>query len=124
MKNRKYWHDLIRTRLILRRDECLVCLRPENDWTWGTTRKNLKRTLELLNCLLKDVPIEAWPRKIDGECDGEYRIAHNNWVLRLFYGDDGRREADLVFKKDDHTAWVKESSKEKGKFIDCDIGGS
>ena len=118
MKNK--WHDIIRKRLVENRKECRDCISPENDFTWGTTRKNKKRTVALLNTLLKNIPKDAWPKN-DYDYDSfEYRIASNNWLLRLFQ-IEGHRHADLIYKNDDHTAWVRERD---GKFVDFDIGGS
>jgi hypothetical protein len=120
MKNK--WHDIIKNRLVENRKECLNCLYPENDYTWGTTRKNLKRTINLLNTLLKDIPVDAWPNlfRLTNASLGEYKIASNNWKIILGWKGN-RRTADLVFKRDDHTAWVIERN---GKFVNFDIGGS
>lgn len=121
--DRKYWHNIIRERLKENKSKCLACLRPDDDWEWGTTKINLVKTLNLLNTILKNVPVEAWPKGDGVPYDNSYRINHNNWTLSLF-NYEGRRNADLKFYNDDHTAWVQEHSKKKGVFINCDIGGS
>ena len=116
MKNK--YHDIIRKRLRLYRKECLDCLYPEKSYQWG----NEKLTLVLLNKILKDVPIEAWPKNEEDNYV-QYKIASNNWTIKLTY-EDGRRTADLKFRNDDHTAWVIEHSRKPGLFVDFDIGGS
>jgi len=122
MKNK--WHEIIRKRLISHRKECLKCLYPKDGYgyEWGCPDpKNTQKTVDLLNKILKGVPAKAWPKKKeDGE---EYKIASNNWTIRLMY-EDKCRHADLIFANDDHTAWVKEHSKDKGRFINWDIGSS
>ncbi len=104
--------------------EALACLYPENDYTWGTKRKNLQRTIKLMNDILSEFPKELeWP-KIDfmeeEESDSIY-VKEGNWHLNL-YVIDGKRSANLAYSKDDHTAWVIENK--SGKFVDYDIGGS
>lgn len=123
MKNQ--WHNIIRLRLAKYRKECLYCLYPENDYTWGTTYDNLNKTLSLCNKILKDIPFEAWPKKETTTYVIDYVIASNNWSVKLSWDwDSKRRLADLRYKKDDHTAWVIEHSKKRGRFINYDIGGS
>lgn len=121
MKNTK-WTNLIRERLIANRKECLKCLCPDEGYEWGCADpKSRQKTVDLLNKILKGIPVEAWPKKNE---DGEERkIASNNWTIRLMY-EDKCRHADLRFANDDHTAWVKEHSQDKGRFVNWDIGGS
>jgi hypothetical protein len=121
MKNSK-WHDIIRKRLVAHRKECLKCLNPDNDYSWGTNKENVQKAVDLMNKLLKGIPAQAWPN--DKEC--RYDIASNNWRMRLMWSPDKRhrRHADLKFRNDDHTAWVQEHYEDKGRFINYDIGGS
>jgi len=115
------YHTIIRNRLKAYRKECLNCLYPENGYAWGG-RQDIKRTVQLLNNILKDIPIEAWPVNRE-EMEDSVIIASNNWRIDLMWIEK-RRSANLIFKKDDHTAWVIEHSKKKGTYVDFDIGGS
>ena len=117
MKNK--WHEIIRERLKKNRKECLACLYPEDDYEWN----DVKRTLKLLNNILKDIPENAWPKDNNDGTLNEYKVASNNWSIRLGF-EDGRKVADLRFRNNDHTAWVIEHRTKKGQFIDFDIGGS
>jgi len=116
------WHNTIRKRLVQYRKECLACLYPDGDYSWGTSRKNIANTLKLVNKIVKGIPIEAWP--INAEASDRV-IASNNWSIKLGW-EGSRRTADLSYRKDDHTAWVIEHSKKPGSgvFVDFDIGGS
>lgn len=121
MKNSK-WHNIIRKRLMSYRKECLKCLYTEKGYEWGCLDlENKQKTVTLLNKILKRIPEEAWPSKT--EFGDEYIIASNNWRIKLMW-EDYRRHADLKFRNDDHTAWVVEHSRDKGRFVDYDIGGS
>jgi hypothetical protein len=122
MKNSK-WQEIIRKRLVAYRKECLKCLNPDNDYSWGTDKANVQKTVDLMNNLLKGIPVQAWPA-LNGDDSSEYKIASNNWRMKLMWGDDKCRHADLKFSNDDHTAWVKEHSTDKGRFVNYDIGGS
>jgi hypothetical protein len=98
----------------------MECLCPKNDFMWGSTKKNLNNTLELMNSILKDIPNEAWPQNSD---DLVY-ITDGNWKLKLQMSpeDEGFAQmADLKYAHDDHTALVIREGK---KFVDFDIGGS
>ena len=119
--DKKYWHDVIRERLKRNQPNCLACLYPDNDWIWGHTRENLKKTVALMNTLLKDIPVEAWPKDKTEDIFPKCKAAHNNWVMELFWNKK-QRQANLVYRRDDHTAWVREYK--KGVFGNCDIGGS
>jgi len=120
MKNK--YRDIIRERLKTYRKDCLCALRGSDGYAWTDT----KETLELLNKLLKNIPIEAWPKNKDPESTPRITIRNNNWSIYLHwdYKKGERRLADLKYKNDDHTAWVIEHPKKNGVFIDFDIGGS
>jgi len=108
------YRDIIRDRLKKYRKECLECL---GDYGFD----DVKQTLNLMNNILSGIPTDAWPE--NKEC--EIRIRSNNWGIRLFYDScNNTRQADLYCSFNDHTAWVQEHSKNKGRFIDFDIGGS
>lgn len=90
----------------------MTCL-CDGDYAWDDE----KRTVVLMNNILKDVPKELYPN-IEEE---NYDIQDGNWRLSLRCVD-GKRSADLSYSKDDHTAWVIEGR--NGKFVNFDIGGS
>jgi len=116
-------HGVIRKRLVENRKECLKCLYPEDGYQWGCEGKGgIKKTLQLINKLLHNVPEVAWP--VDKE--SEYKVASGNWTIRLAWADERKscRTADLIYRNDDHTAWVVEHSKKPGVFVNYDIGGS
>lgn len=124
MKNK--WHDIIRKRLAEYKGECLACLYPKPfDYSWGSSKKTVAKTIRLVNKIVKDIPIEAWPN--EEYYEGHPRsIAYNNWSIHLGW-EDGRkprRTADLRYRNDDHTAWLIENSRKPGVFINFDIGGS
>lgn len=118
MKNK--WHDMIRKRLKDNRKQCLACLSPDNDYSWGTNGENIGKTVALMNTLLKDIPAEAWPAYRRSNWSSN-KIKSNNWTMKLFW-DCKQRHADLKHVNDDHTAWVREYK--KGVFGNYDIGGS
>jgi hypothetical protein len=123
MKNK--WHDVIRKRLVQYRKECLICLYPKDDYEWGCgNRKNIAKTLSLVNKIVKGIPVEAWPILADNEENEKtYFIASGNWSVRLRWIEK-RRTADLKFNKNDHTAWLIEKKNQPGVFVNYDIGGS
>lgn len=94
--------------------EAMACLYPEDDYTWGTKKKNIEKTILLMNKILSKIPKSAWLIE-------RYSFTDGNWTLDLKLTNN-KRAADLRFKHDDHTAWVIESK--NGKFVDFDIGGS
>jgi len=120
MKNK--WHDTIRKRLQTYRKECLSCLYPGGDYAWGTLRKNISNTLNLVNKIVKGIPVQAWPDK-DSYEGYPARIAFGGWTMKLGW-KDGQRTADLRYRNDNHTAWCIENSRKPGVFINFDIGGS
>lgn len=102
--------------------QALKCLYPEDDWAWGSTKKNRKNSVELMRSILKDIPLTIWPEKSEKYFDYNYLTVNDgNWRLDLFRGDEGEYFANLIYAKDDHTAWV---VLEKNKWVDFDIGGS
>lgn len=112
--------------------EAYSCLYPKvdgviNDYAWGTNRQNSKKTIEFMRKLLAEIPNENWGSKDDADdCGDSYdddyiHIVSGNWRLKLFW-NDGERHADLKYKHDDHTAWVRQSR--NGKWVNFDIGGS
>jgi hypothetical protein len=101
--------------------EAYECLYPENDCSWGTSETNRDKTLKLMNDILVGIPKEVWPITKDEDDYDSFIVKDGNWRLDLFYCE-GKRSANLIYLKDDHTAWVIEG--ENGKFIDFDIGGS
>lgn len=114
------WKEKVRQVLKKYKTEAYACLYPEDGWAWGVcNKKYLNRTLKLMNDILKHVPESAWGK----DEDDDIHVTEGNWQLslRIVYK---RRSADLKFKNDDHTAWVIEHSKKKGRFINFDIGGS
>lgn len=94
------------------------CLYPENDWAWGSSSKNRKNTVNLMNDILKEVPLMCWP---NFDSESEVKVNRGKWTLYLKWVD-GKRSADLKYRYDDHTAWV--IQKRDGTFKDFDIGGS
>lgn len=120
MKNK--WHDEIRKRLRKYRKECLECLYPDEDYEWGGSRKNIHNTINLVNKIMKGIPVEAWPKPNDDMT--RTTVADGNWSIRLGWSDGKRRTADLKHKNNDHTAWLIESPKKDGTYINLDIGGS
>ena len=96
--------------------EAYKCLYPGNDYSWGTKKKNRDSTVKLMNKICSKISKTVWPTD---DVD-VIQIRDGNWILDLFYWDD-IRNANLIYSKDDHTAWVREKN---GRFVDCDIGGS
>lgn len=88
-------------------------LYPKDNYTWGETKK----VVDFMNILLSDIPKDIWPENKEDHLT----IKDGNWRLDLMWTDD-KRSANLIYLKDDHTAWVIENK--KGKFVDFDIGGS
>jgi len=114
------WQQKVRQTLKKYEKEAFACLYPEDgDYAWGARKKNLDRTLKLMNNILKQVPKAAWGK----DEDDDVHITEGNWQLSLRITHK-RHSADLKFKNDDHTAWVIEHSKKKGHFVNFDIGGS
>ena len=105
-------------------DLCLFCLYPpDGDYAWGTSTKNERNTLKVLNSLLSEIPEEAWPEKVENEDEQDSNlIRYGKWWLYLDY-INGKKSANLAYSLDDHTAWVIKDEKKK-KFVDFDIGGS
>lgn len=95
--------------------EAMACLRPKNDYAWGDT----KRTLILMNEILKEIPKNVWPES--KEKYDSVILKDGNWRLDLITDCD-IKSANLIYARDDHTAWVVE--KKDGTFEDFDIGGS
>ena len=124
MKNK--WHDLIRKRLSHYREECILCLYPDGDYAWGTTKKNINRTLTLVNKIVEVIPVEAWKTPTEDDENPSVVVANGNWGVHLGWDFDGNkcRTVDLRFRNDDHTAWCIERKKGSGKFGNYDIGGS
>lgn len=120
MKNK--WHDEIRKRLKKYHKECLACLYPDDDYEWGCNKKShIQNTLNMVNKIMRGIPVEAWPKLNDDMI--RTTVADGNWSIKL--GWEGKRKtADLKFRNNNHTAWVIESPKKDGTYIDFDIGGS
>ena len=115
------WRQVLKDRMKANRAECLECLHG-NGYAWDDE----KRTLKLMNILLKDLPENLWPENgpDDGSWDWEQTLIRSgNWSMVLSW-QEGRRSADLRFDNDDHTAWVVEHSRKKGVWVNFDIGGS
>jgi hypothetical protein len=99
--------------------EAYLCLYPDNDYAWGTG-KNKKKTLELMNKILSEVPQDSW----DGsDEDDSNSVNHGLWRLDFMY-TNYTRAANLIYKRNNHTAWVIEKKNGSLKFTDFDIGGS
>jgi hypothetical protein len=109
---KKQYCETIRDRLGKYRKECLDCIYGSNT-KWYDPWPNAKKTVALINKILRHIPIMVWPVK----------IRSGPWLIVLDYIKK-RRTADLRYDRDDHTAWVIESTKQAGKFINYDIGGS
>jgi hypothetical protein len=121
---RQILHDKIRERLKKYRTECLLCLNPTDDYTWGCTRKNVQKTLALVNKIMKNIPATAWPT-IDDDWLNYTTIVSGNWKIVLSWSwKTHRRLVDLSHKNNDHTAWVIEHKEKHGEYINFDIGGS
>ena len=114
--NIKQEKQKIKQTLRLFKKEAYNCLYAKNGYCW----MDRKRTLKLMNNILKDIPPGLW---LNEDEDDRIIIKNGNWRLDLKI-TDGRRAADLSFVHDDHTAWVIEHSKIKNKWINFDIGGS
>ena len=102
----------------------LACLYPaDGDYAWGTSDKNSKNTLKVVNSILSEIPDEAWPEQMEDEEEQDCNVIKSgNWRIYLDYVN-GVKSANLVYSGDDHTAWVVKDEK-KNKFVDFDIGGS
>jgi hypothetical protein len=118
MKNKL--HNKIRGRLREYRKECLECLRPKDDFVWGFEPKNVQNTINLVNKIMRDISVDAWPKTKNKS----YVIADNRWRVKLGWLNNKHRLVDLKYRNDDHTAWLVEDSKKAGTYIDFDIGGS
>ena len=88
-------------------------LYPKNHHTWGQTDK----VVNFMNKLLSDIPKDIWPE----DKEDYYIVKDGNWRLDLMWTNE-KRAANLIYLKDDHTAWVIEN--ENSKFVNFDIGGS
>ena len=97
------------------KDEAHACLySPSGGYAW----QDRNRTVELMNDILAEIPSELYPKN-EEDC---VTLSAGNWRLGLMF-IEGKRSANLIYVKDDHTAWVIEND-EMGRFIDFDIGGS
>ena len=115
------WKQVLKDRMKKHNKECMACLR--SGYAWDDT----KRTLKLMNTLLKDLPNNLWPESgPTGESwDWPQTIVSNGkWHMTLSLSDKGKRLADLRHDSDDHSAWVVEHARKKGEWKDYDIGGS
>jgi hypothetical protein len=113
----KIKHNTLKKRL-----ENLLPIKKELNKTAFHNIMSEKQWLLLMNKLLKGVGAKNWP--IENGHDYINTINVNGINLDLFKDDNSRRHANLSFSNDDHTAWVIESKKKQGVYVDYDIGGS
>jgi len=118
------YKKLLQQRLAKESKRALKLLWPVGAFAWEDT----EAVVQLMNDLLKDIPVEVWPKN-KKDMEDSVHLKQGDWYLTLYWNENeanekSRRTADLAHKKDDHTAWVIEHSKDKGRFIDFDIGGS
>jgi hypothetical protein len=108
----------IREILKSHKKQALACLYPEMDYTWGTTKQNRQKSVDLMRSILKDIPLSTWPEETEDK--DSLIIRDGNWRLDLWIDND-EYHANLHYLKDDHTAWV---NLVDGVWEDFDIGGS